>query len=239
MMGITLANAVVVFAPAGIFAAIIGLVRGRSNWALLGLLFVLFTADFVVLRITDIWPETHVVPSHWNYPGKIASLLFGLLVLAALPRRLYDQIGLFRWPNARRWMALAIPAVAVIAFAVSTARFGDPAFNWDNVIYQGTLPGFDEELHYRGLWWVLFASFLEPERQDDGRIPWLTLLVTSGLFGWAHAASFDPAIGLVFDFDKFQGPAIIGACLGLTQALGRAVWIPMVVHNLFNVVRFV
>jgi hypothetical protein len=206
--------------------------------ALIPLLGSLYLVDFALLRLPVWMPEAGVFGGHWNWDGKIASILFGLACLALLPTALYARVGLFAWPPRGAWFPLTVIVLIFCARAVLIAKFGDPPFDLETVVYQATLPGIDEELSFRGVWWALLAASLDPSRAETGRVPWTTLAITSLWFGWVHAAGVSDAGVVMVDWDAFQGPALGGFVFGVLQGLGRALWVPIAVHNFSNTVLY-
>ena len=232
------ADAGVKVAPALVLIAFALAGRRSNDLALIPLVGSLYIADFALLRFPAWLPEAAVFDGQWNWDGKVVSVLFGLASLGLLPPGLRESVGLFAPPTRRAWVPVFLIAVFYCAWAASTARFGVPPFDAETVSYQATLPGIDEELSFRGVWWVLLAASLDPGRIEAGRIPWVTLVIVTLWFGWVHAAGVDAAGAVFVDWDKFQGPAIGGFVFGLLQGLGRSLWVPIAVHNLSNTLRY-
>ena len=87
---------------------------------------------------------------HWNWIGKSASFLFGLLLVRAF--RASDEVGL-RWPQTRRevgWTLAGIAGCVLLAFPMELLQPGGPA-GLETFIFEATLPGPDEELGERGI----------------------------------------------------------------------------------------
>lgn len=228
------ADALIKVAPA-IAMLLLALAARRSrDIGIVVLVAGLYLIDYVFLRISDWAPWTHPWETHWNWSGKIASVLLALAVLAIGPRVLADRIGLFRVPPVATWFPLLLVAGVYLggrAYLLSTN--GGQAFDEGSVLYQATMPGLDEELWFRGILWVLIATSLEPDRIEGGGVPWLTLLITTVWFGWVHAASAD-ASSFTINWEAFIWPAASGLCFALLQGIGRAVWLPILTHNASN-----
>ena len=216
-----------------------GLLRPRvgSRWWIAPLVTGLFVIDAMLLNITT-WASTvDIFPGRWNWEGKIAALVFALIVLSALPGEQREGVGLTATPPRRRWFALLVVSATACGFALArTVYFSEPeGLDFGTLAYQATLPGLHEELTFRGVWWVLLGAMLDPERVSEDRIPWRTLAATTVLFASVHAVDFAVDGALSIDWLYFAATSISGLSYGLLQAIGRAVWVPILVHGLVNV----
>ena len=233
-MHAVMAESLIRLAPLVVLIAGALAIRRSRDWALIPLVGGLFLVDYVLLNITVWAPGSHLSTSHWNWEGKFASILFGLAALTLAPQWLVDRIGLFRLPTPSRWLpVLLILAVYLGARIYLLSKYGGESFDLDSVLYQATMPGLDEELWFRGILWGLLAYSLDPEASENGTMPWLTLLTTTILFGWVHAASIGVS-GFEFDWERFMWPTLSGFVFGLLQGVGRSLWVPIFAHNAGN-----
>lgn len=231
-------GSVVIFSPAGLI--LLALLARQSFRGSLGALAVLllFLLDSVFLKLTAWAPDFDIVRSSWNWEGKLAAFAFAAAACMALPAQMRAQIGLFRGPHLARWRLLC--AAVTLHLMLASLRgffFGDAAApDWHTLAYQASMPGFHEELTYRGLWWVLLAYAIDPGRTDAGKIPWRTLAVTTILFASVHAIAWDAVAGITFEPLYFVATGLSALLFGLMQALGRSVWVPVIAHNAGNVI---
>jgi membrane protease YdiL (CAAX protease family) len=100
-------------------------------------------------------------------------------------------------------------------------------------LFEATLPGVQEELSFRGVWWVLLLSAFQNPTNSD-RFPRETLVVTTILFGSVHALHILPGGGISIDWLIFAATATSGFFYGLIQANGKSLWIPISVHTAAN-----
>lgn len=222
-------------APAAMLTAVLmAAARFRNGWAPL-LAGALFLADAVALNIGSWAPELQLPGSSWNWAGKAAGLALALGVLMLLPAPMREKVGLFHVPPRRHWGALVTIVAAVVGLALArTLAFGEHiAFDLGTIAYQATMPGLHEEMTFRGVWWVLLAAAID--RRDGEGIPWGTLAVTTLLFGSVHAIDLSVADGLRVNWLFFVATGVSGFFYGFLQGVGRAVWIPVLAHNLANV----
>lgn len=229
---------VVAALPAIAVLILIMAARGRRDWSLAILFVALYLIDALCLQIPHWLPQTAMTGSHWNWAGKIASALFGLGALAALPRSAFEQVGLFRWPEASAWPRILLILAAIIAFAVVRGQLGHEPFNLEALAFQATMPGISEEIAYRGVWWIVLALALDRAAIDNGTTPWAALVVTTLLFASVHSLSLSDTGALVINGPAAAATALAATLYGLLQSAGRALWLTILAHNLSNVVLF-
>lgn len=227
------------FAPAATLALVMLLGRPVRGIGMIALIAALYFADALLLNIRTLAPTLAIPGESWNWEGKIAAALFAVVALLAMPKSMRANVGLFATPARSAWPRIAVLSVVVCGLALArTIAFGQAqTFNAETLAFQATLPGLHEELTFRGVWWVILAVALDPGRIAEGKTPWRTLLVMTTLFGAVHAIAFNGG-ALSVDWLFFAATAASGLLYGLLQGAARAVWIPILVHNLCNVLIY-
>ncbi len=202
----------------------------RPGWFLAAL--VIYAGyDFFLSRAFREIPN--VIGEEWNWTGKLMAIAFALAV-AALPAFGWRKVGLTLRQARGSWTAWAMLAAltAVFFYFAVTTGDGEPA-NPETIAFQWTMPGFDEELFYRGVLLVaLNEAFRARANILDALIGWGGLM-TSVLFGAAHALAWDDG-ALAFDLATFAmtgGPSLI--LLWLREKTGSIV-MPIIGHNVAN-----
>lgn len=176
--------------------------------------------------------------SEWNWQGKLLALAASLAI-AAHPAIGWRQIGL-TLAQRREGLAgtLAIAAAYCLFFVAIASMFPNDPPSADAVTFQLTMPGLEEEILYRGLLLFIFNEAFRGRLRMAG-VNWgWSALLTSLLFGLAHAFSYTAAEGVNFD-------AMVMAMTFVPSFL--AVWmrersgslvLPVVAHNFGNSVFF-
>lgn len=179
-----------------------------------------------------------VVGGIWNWQGKLMALA-ATIAVAALPAFGLRQAGLTLSHTAGSLKAAAPVAAAYCAFFVVIALLfpAEPA-RAEDVAFQLTMPGLEEELFYRGV--LLFA--LDQAFQGRKRLlgvdwGWGAVL-SSMLFGLTHA--FGYADG-AFSFDPVTMaltaiPSFIAVWLRLRTG---SLLLPVLLHNFGNTLSFI
>ena len=174
-----------------LFGVMIGLAdrqRFAFRWLVTAALLVAFN-DLMLTRGYRVIPNLFA-GSDWNWEGK--ALALGVtLALAALPIFGWRHVGLTlkQKPGSLK-TALPVAAIYCAFFLALALMFPAEPANADEIAFQLTMPGFEEEPFYRGILLVaLDRAFL-------GRVRFLGVdwgwgaLVSCLLFGMAHAFGY-------------------------------------------------
>lgn len=218
-------------------ALIWALRRGAVSWR-----WVLVAVGLVVLNdvlLTNAYGLLPtVIPGERNWQGKILALM-GSLAVASLPAFGWTRSGLTLKPAPGSLKpALAVSLLYVGFFAVLALMFPNAPASAEEIGFQLTMPGFEEEAFYRGvLLAALSLTFTARVRFLDVEWGW-GALISCALFGLAHAFgyskgefSFDP---IYFALTAF--PSLIAVWLVLKT---RSILFPVVLHNFGNAVMLV
>ena len=176
--------------------------------------------------------------AQWNWQGKLLALAL-TLAIAALPVIGWRRAGftLAQHPGS---LKASLPAVLLYCgfFAALALAFPGGAATGEEIAFQLTMPGLEEELFYRGL--LLFAL----DRAFTGRVRFLGIewgwgaVLSCLLFGMAHAFSYS---GGAFSLGGFSFDVMTMALTAMPSLL--AVWLrvrtgsvllPVLVHNFGN-----
>ncbi|GIL05616.1 MAG: hypothetical protein BroJett031_21360 [Betaproteobacteria bacterium] len=175
-------------------------------------------------------PGDRLLGDRWNWAGGLLAAA-GMLALAALLVRragfAWREFG-FTWaqrPGSLRAAALvALPVLALNYAAMTLSRFRLPGVPVETWLYQATLPGFAEEIAFRGVLLALADRAFTGRRTIGGApLGWGGVVVTASFFA-AHDVSLGTALGVL--------PAAL-LYLWLRARSGSLV-LPVVVHNAWN-----
>lgn len=207
--------------------------RFRPGWLLVAALLVLVN-DALLTRAYGLLPD--LLPAlDRNWQGK-AMALAATLAIAALPAFGWRRSGLTLRQTSGSWRSAVPLALLYGAFFVALASaFPNDALEREDLAFQLTMPGLEEELFYRGI--LLLAL----DRAFTGRVRLLGIdwgwgaILSSLLFGLAHAFgygaggfSLDPMI-LLFT----AGPSLIAVWVRVRTG---SLLLPVLMHNFGNTV---
>lgn len=207
--------------------------RFAPRWLLIAVVLVAIN-DALLTLVYGMVPNL-VPDSDWNWQGKLLALA-GTLVIAALPALGWRRVGL-TLAQAPGSLKAALPvALLYCAFFVALAlAFPSGTSSGEDVAFQLTMPGLEEETFYRGI--LLFAL----SQAYTGRVRLLGVdwgwgaVLSCLLFGLAHAFAFSEGH---FAFEPLAMilttlPAFIAAWLMLRTG---SLLLPILLHNFGNAI---
>lgn len=202
----------------------------QPSWFLTALLLYIFY-DGMLTRGFYLFPSW-LEQSSWNWSGKSLSLI-AISVVALTPRFGASRVGL-RLPSDSDGSCAPLTATILFGgfFLALAVVDGIPASDRETILFQWTLPGFDEELFYRG---VLLFAMNEAFRNRliiAGAPLGFGGILSSILFGFAHALDYSEYVR--FDTMVFATTAIPSLFLLWLRERSGSLLLPVVAHNLAN-----
>ena len=207
--------------------------RFAPRWLLIAALLVAIN-DALLTGVYGTMPNL-LPDSDWNWQGKLLALV-ATLAIATLPMFGWRRVGL-TLAQAPGSLKAALPILALYcAFFVAIAlAFPSGMATAEDIAFQLTMPGLEEEAFYRGI--LLFALC----RAFTARVRFLGVdwgwgaILSCLLFGLAHAFGFSNGH---FSFDPLVMaltalPALIGVWLTLRTG---SLLLPIVMHNFGNLI---
>jgi uncharacterized protein len=207
--------------------------RFALRWLLVAALLVAIN-DALLTRLYGTAPDL-LAGSDLNWQGKLLALV-ATLAIAAHPSFTWRRVGLTLEHNPGSLRAALPVALLYCAFFVAIAlAFESGTASSEDIAFQLTMPGLEEEPFYRGI--LLFAL----DRAYNGRARFLGVdwgwaaILSCVLFGLAHALGFSEGH---FTFDAFTMaltalPAFIAVWLRLRTG---SLLLPVVLHNFGNAI---
>jgi membrane protease YdiL (CAAX protease family) len=202
------------------------------RWLLVAVLLVAVN-DAMLTRFYGLLPN--LLPGDRNWQGKLLALALSLAI-AAHPAFGWRRVGLMlvQVPGSLR---AALPVLALYCgfFLLLALAFPSEPETAEEVAFQLTMPGFEEEIFYRGI--LLFAldkAFTGRKRFLGVEWGWGAVL-SCALFGMTHAFGYSEG---AFSFDAIYMaltalPAFVGVWLRLRTG---SLLLPVVMHNFGNAV---
>ena len=205
--------------------------RFAPHWLLVAVVLVALN-DALLTRgygtIPDLLPG-----SDWNWQGKLLALAASLAI-AALPVFGWRRVGLTLAQDKGSLRASIPVAFLYCTFFLGVAMaFPNGEGTGEEIAFQLTMPGLEEELFYRGI--LLFAL----DRAFTGRVRFLGVdwgwgaVLSCMLFGLAHAFGYSDG---AFSFDAMTMaltafPSFIAVWLRLKTG---SLLLPILLHNFGN-----
>lgn len=187
-------------------------------------------SDDFLTGLPNLVKSIDLIPGHWNWSGKVLSLIFSVVVIAAL-KLSWDALGLrFKQEHpAIAWIAIGF----FIVWGTCLGLLFKPGVpDAETLAFQATMPGLAEEIAYRGIAPAILLSLLNRKPHVDG-IPWAVIFATSAMFGIAHALTYSKGeIG----FDLMSGlfPFLGSIPGGWVRFKTKSLLVPIAGHGLAN-----
>jgi membrane protease YdiL (CAAX protease family) len=204
--------------------------RFSWRWLLVAALLVAVN-DALLTGLYGLLPD--VIGGAWNWQGKLLALA-ATLAIAASPAFGWRRSG-FTFSQASGSLKAALPVAALYCafFVVIAVAFPGGPSTGEDIAFQLTMPGLEEEPFYRGI--LLFAlchAFAGTKRFLGVDWSWGAIL-SCLLFGMAHAFGFSHG---EFSFDPMTMaltalPAFIAVWLRLRTG---SLLLPILLHNFGN-----
>jgi membrane protease YdiL (CAAX protease family) len=205
--------------------------RFHAGWLAVAALLVIVN-DAAVTRGFFVVGAISGLDDNWNWSGKILALAVSLAI-ASLPAFGWRNIGLTLRQRQLRG-ALVVTAVLLVIYSTMAWFMGAGGGTGEELAFQLTMPGFEEEVFYRGL--LLLAL----DRAFTGRlsiggapIGW-SLPLNALVFGLAHGLSVSHGV-FGFDAMAFALPCIGAIPAVWLRAKTGSLVLPIVLHNVVNV----
>ncbi|WOE76611.1 CPBP family intramembrane glutamic endopeptidase, BDIM_20840 family [Alterisphingorhabdus coralli] len=200
------------------------------RWLLVAVVLVMIN-DAALTRVYGLLPD--MIGGEWNWQGKLLALA-ATLAIAALPVFGWRRMGLtlLQEPGSLK-AAIPVAALYCAFFVVLALVFSGGQPSGEEIAFQLTMPGLEEELFYRGtLLFALDQAFTGSKRFLGVDWGWGAIL-SCFLFGMGHAFGFadgsfffDPVIMALTAI-----PSLIAVWLRLRTG---SVLLPVLLHNFGN-----
>ncbi|MEY4540934.1 MAG: hypothetical protein RLZZ306_2691 [Bacteroidota bacterium] len=195
----------------------------------------LYLIEVILLQNVKI-PFPYNLQKNWS--GKMASLCWALIFIFTNKVLAKQDIGwTFKIAN-KKVVFLSIGILLFVQILLKTLVLGGNGqfCDLETFFYQATMPGFAEEIVYRGIFLGLLNKiFLSKWTFLSVTFGW-GLILSSILFGLAHGLYFDKTWIVHFDFPIFIQTFFMGIIFGILKEKSKSLIPSIIYHNLSNLV---
>lgn len=208
--------------------------------------FLVYFVDNLAITLTNHFHRLQFIPSHmwegfllWGWSGKIYSILIILILLATtrfLPRQ---DVGMTVRQHEGS-LASALTVIFFVTLGASTVGLLAPKgeFNPGLLLYLAILPGFNEELVYRG---ILPASLdrLFPKHWilASAKLGWSTVITTI-VFGFLHGLWLDNHFDLHVEIIWIRNALFSGFIFAWLRERTGSLVMPIIAHGVWDFFLF-
>jgi membrane protease YdiL (CAAX protease family) len=226
------------------------IINGRRLWgykAHIGLFFLAFFADNLLIVLTNAYPSLQAIPSHlWegflvcNWSGKLYSILFTLaLIYVTLRIVSLVDVGLTLRQNKGSilpsWLVILVLAAWSTVIGIRSPK---GRFDLEALIYLAIMPGLNEELVYRGYLLGLLNKFMPKRVNIFGAWMGWGALATSLLFALLHGFQFQGNLSLHLDIIALENSFISGLIFTWLRERTGSLVMPVIAHGLEDFLFF-
>lgn len=211
--------------------AVGAILPGGARWRWVAIALALFVAyDFALTRAFRLLPSLPP-EADWNWFGKVLAIS-AMLAIASLPAFGWKRVGI-TWHQEGGWMLpVLVMLIAVAPLVWLNVADGIEPSDAETIAFQLTMPGFDEELFYRGvLLLALNEAFRGKVRVLGAPIGWGGIVAII-LFGVVHGIAWSD--GVTLDTEAMLWAGIPGVVLLWIRERTGSIVLPIVAHNLAN-----
>jgi membrane protease YdiL (CAAX protease family) len=207
------------------------------------LLFVSYYFFYSILLAIPNWiPALRIIESTWNWSGKIyaitGSILFYIIFRKSLAN--YSYITFKQNDNSLKPKTYIIFIVFLVTIGLALFSVQKSETRFEDLLFQSTIPGLDEELAFRGIMLGLLSNSLR-SKVNFGPInlgnP--ALLIISTLFGFAHSLHINANWNIQQNWLEFLDTFVIGWILGWMTIKSGSILMSILSHNLINILPII
>lgn len=200
---------------------------------------ILFSSIFIfyqiVLKLPMRFQELQIIHGKWNWTGKLFGIITGLTLYYILRKKL-KPFDFFRCKQDTQSLKKTILLTTVITCFAFFSFFGTTKqFDIETLIYQLTLPGFDEEIMFRGiLLGLLLTCFKDAIIIDKKNYGNPSILFIGLLFGLAHGLGIEDNFDLKFELFPFIFTFMNGYIWSWITMESKSILQATISHNVSN-----
>lgn len=226
--------------------------QAQHSYFLLGLAAFIFLV--YTLLVNSGTPLNHLFQFEWNWIGKLMVFFVGVATIALWQGLSWKDVGVTvprkgSWSQVYRFL-LPIVVVILIVSVLSTVLFDQQAIDltldqqgknmiMETFLFYTIIPGLEEELIFRGLFWVLIAQALSGSiRLGKNDFDWNFIIVTL-IFATFHGMTFDVNLNFVFDPVYIILAGVGGIYFGLIRDYSKSILPAIVFHNCFHLTTYI
>lgn len=198
----------------------------------------LFAAFFVVGGLIRVAPGhfesiqfTHTM---YNWSGKFYAMLFSIVFVLFYRKITLAEYGV-TW---RQQPSSSMPCLLLTTFMIAGGFIlglfidSDYRFSMEDLFFNLTMPGFDEEIFFRGIGLALLnRAFGKTRNLFGAKIGW-GLIIISLLFGLVHGVDLTAQLRLRIDLFNGLFTVFTGFIMGWLRERSGSLILPIAVHNL-------
>jgi membrane protease YdiL (CAAX protease family) len=231
-------------AAALVFVLAIPALRGPNRWLVPVAVLAAFCDEFF-LDLPDFRGDPlDFIGGHWNWTGKLfelAAALFFALILIATRKFSRQDFGLTlaQRPGTMRAVLSVVVPYLLIMMAIVWMTSPHDVPDGESWAFQFTMPGFAEELYFRGVLLALFDRMYAGRKTILGAPLGFGAIATTIAFAFAHSFSVHKNLAVDFSVMPMIFPFVGSFVAVWIRARSGSLVVPVLAHNASNVLAMV
>lgn len=208
--------------------------KTRKTFNILMVFGVFYLSNTILLFLPLEFKHLSLLKGSWNWTGKMFAILgsFIFILLHKRPSLKQYHLTLNQHRNFILKGVLVVMSILFVRTGVSFYLGASTKGDVETILFQLTMPGIDEEIAFRGIMLGLLFNVLRPFQT---KIFHPAIIVTATLFGLVHGLVVTQDFELYFDAFPFLNSFALGIIWGWLTIESGSILLPLVSHNLFNV----
>lgn len=182
-----------------------------------------------------------IINLRYNWEGKLLVALFSVITYFIVKKHLNDNnyFTLKQKKGSLKITAILVISVMLFDIALNIILKNSSKLGIEDLIFQLTLPGIDEELSYRGIFMALLITSLKKELKI-GKINLGNpgILISTLVFAFAHAISIDKEWSITVKYSVILFNGSLGYIYSYITYQSRSVLGSVICHNLSNTTAY-
>ena len=211
------------------------MVKDSGKMKTVGLFSLIFFSYQMILKLPTEMNELQIIQGKWNWTGKVFGVLFGILSYLLLRHKLSPFTFLQFRQKAKSLKTTWLLTIMITCTSFLAYFDTSKPFDIETLLYQLTMPGFDEEIMFRGVLLGLLLTCFKDKIVIGGkefRNP--SVLFVGLLFGLTHAFMITDNLGIKFEPYSFIWTSILGYAWGWITVESKSILQSVLSHNMLN-----
>lgn len=240
-------NDIIIFGLIVLLALIIDFKKSIKYWYLLVLFFSIGLVDSLFYPLTMRFQDTQIINAYiwnnnlvFNWSAKLYSIVFALILLIPLRQIISPKdIGLKLHQN-KNSLKFSLTIVLFFFIVASTLGIlsGKAPFDYNPLLYTAIMPGFAEELIYRGLLLGLLNKLFENRFKILGTNFGWGAILTSIAFGLVHGFQIGDNFQIHLDIITVLLTGFYGFLYALLKERSGSLLFPILGHSIVDFFNF-
>ncbi|WP_310993912.1 CPBP family glutamic-type intramembrane protease [Aequorivita marina] len=201
-----------------------------------------FLADSYLRIVGSKYIELDFLGLDWNWSGAFLALILALVFVLYHKKQIRKDIGFTTRFNKQTLKLGILVFLGFLLFDFIFKMIVFPKggeFNLEQFMFQATMPGFSEEIVYRGiLLWILSKAFVPSKKIKGILFGWGFVIVTF-TFAMVHGVVLTETMEIKVDYITIAYITLITSLsLGFLRKFSGNLIFPTLGHNVVNLMNF-